>query len=185
MSNGSIGAIDAIEQVLAGNPARRRPSNARAGAKLAAKSRVTLQQEPWRERLLAEAPRRFAVAGGGEIEQGQPLEQHGVGHVRVQRRDQLFGRVELILGLARIGLQRRLPLWPLGGFLKQREQSDHAEQGQREAGREQRIDHSRCRREERPSSAAHSISPEGQARRVDERAQHPRAAELLRDCRER
>ena len=42
-----------------------------------------------------EATHRFAEAGGGEVQQGQPLEQRRIGHGRVERGDELFGRVEL------------------------------------------------------------------------------------------
>ena len=73
-----------------------------------------VKQKPWRQLRPSEPARRLAEARRGEIQQRQSLEQRNVGHVRVQRGDQLLGRVQFELRDPRIGPERRFALGPVG-----------------------------------------------------------------------
>ena len=83
-----------LEVQLRGSLGNRRRKS-RAGAQFRTKRWMRTEQKAWREIRPSEPPHGLAEAGGREIEQTQPLEQRGIAHRRVQRADELFGRIEL------------------------------------------------------------------------------------------
>ena len=174
MSNGSIARSMRANSASLARAARRLTRQLGARAKLGTESRVGVKQKPWRELRPAEPSCGFRVAGGGEIEQRQALEERRIGHGRVERRDQLFGRVQFVLRHLRVGAQRRLAFRSVRGVLQHVEQPCDPQERQRKAGRQQRVDHARCRRQQRPPRSAHLPAAKRQPWRVHER-QHARA----------
>src|SRR5262249_42330308 len=121
----------------------------------------------------------FAVARGGGIQQRKSLEDRRGCHVGVQNRDELFSDVDVGLSDARVLAERNLPLRFACGALQQVEQTADSEQRQRKTGGQQRIDHTGCRRQERPHPSTDLNTSERQARRVHEWEERTRSCELV------
>jgi hypothetical protein len=64
-----------------------------------------MEQEAGRQFRPAEPPGRFAEAGRREVEQAEALEERGIIHGRVERRDQLLGGIQFCLGNPRVLLE--------------------------------------------------------------------------------
>ena len=158
-----------------------------AGRQLRAERRMRAEQEPRRQFGPAEAARRLAEAGGREIQQAEPLEERRIVHRRVQRGDQAFGRVQFRerRPLVRRQAPRRGPR-PGDVRSSRSTQPQDAEQRQRKAGREQRIDHAGGRRQQRPRRARRPARCGTRAAvRARRAASARRRPELLGDRRQR
>ena len=97
--------IDALEQRRAWRRRGGSPRRLRARAQLGAEPRMGMEQEARRQLAPAQSPRGFRIARRREIEQREAFEQRRVGHVRIERRDQPFGRVQLVLRRLGVGAQ--------------------------------------------------------------------------------
>ena len=146
-----------------------------------ARTRVGVQQEPARQLGPAEPADGLAVARGGEVEQAEPLEDRRVGHGRVERRHELFGRRRAPRCVSCAHRPRARPCGSApGACARGVEQPGDAEQGQRET-RSRAADRSRPR----PRAAAPSSVPATVAQRKRTRGvcTNGRAARAARNCR--
>ena len=185
VSNGSIARSMRASRARRAEPRGAAAASRRTGRQFGTERRMRAEQESGRQLGPPEPARRFAEAGGREVEQAEPLEERRIVHRRVQRGDQAFGRVQLRERRLLVREEGRVTVATRRRALQEIDQAQDAEQGQRKAGREQRIDDAGGRRQERPRRPRNPRAAEREAGRVDERQHGARRAELIRDRRQR